>query len=185
MKVLSGIAFAGAIALSATTFAAPITPIEAKSNTSSSYVAAPFYMVGIYEPNNEHGWRINENGDFVHFRERGDATVYIEEQSSSDVVLALGSYEPTDWKIKGPGADNVVKIIIHGYHKSTVTGAQSHTEVLDYTYSSSSSNYLSSVYNWDHSKREQVVSNLEDIAGESVSAFTGLYNAESFIIDAH
>jgi hypothetical protein len=97
----------------------------------------------------------------------------------------LGSYEPTDWKIKGPGADNVSQIILFGYHSATIAGQNADAIVVDKTHESSNSGYISTFYSWDSNKREVAVYELEEIAGSSLTSFSGVYNAESFHIDAH
>jgi hypothetical protein len=73
MKVFAGIFLSSIGAYAA---AEPINPIES-SGTVSSYTASPFYAIGIYEPNNEHGWQKDDYGNFYHVRERGEGTVYI------------------------------------------------------------------------------------------------------------
>lgn len=181
MKFLVGISLLSA---SVVATAGPINPVES-SGTESNYTAPPLFVVGIYEPNNEHGWKVDDNGQYYHVRERGEGTIYVEEQSSESVTLALGSYEPTDWEIKGPGADNVSQIILFGYHSATVSGQSADTVVYDKTYENSDSGYIRSFYSWNNSQREASVYELEDIAGSSVTSFSGVYNAESFYIDAH
>jgi hypothetical protein len=181
MKIITGI-FLSSIAVFAA--AEPIIPVES-SGAVSNHTTSPFFAIGIYEPNNEHGWQKDENGDYYHVRERGEGTVYIEEQSAESVILALGSYEPTDWKIKGPGADNVSQIILFGYHSATISGQNADAVVVDKTYESGNSGYISTFYSWDSSEREVAVNELEEIAGMSLTSYSGVYNAESFHIDTH
>ena len=166
-------------------FAEPITPIESSGSTFSSFTASPFFVIGIYEPDNEHGWKIGDDGNYIHVRERGNGTVYIEEQSSDSVVIALGSYEPTDWAIKGPGADNVSEIILFGYHSATISGQTPDTIVSNKTYAADASDYIKSFYSWENNNRDSIVSELEAISGTSLTSFTGVYNAVSFHVDAH
>lgn len=182
MKTLLSLALSSFAALS---FADPITPIESSGSTFSSFTASPFFVVGIYEPNNEHGWEIDENGNYIFVRERGNGTVYIEEQSSDSVVLALGSYEPTDWEIKGPGADNVSQVILFGYHSATISGQAPDAIISNKTYEADTSDYINSFYSWDNNNRDSIVSELEAISGTSLTSFSGAYNAESFHVDAH
>ena len=181
MKFLYGSFF---LLASLSAAAEPINPIESSGDVSH-YTASPLFVVGIYEPNNEHGWRLGEDGSYTHIRERGEGTIYIEEQSSDSVTLALGSYEPTDWEIKGPGADNVSQVILFGYHSSTVSGQTPGILVYDKTYETGSSGYIRSFYNWNSRNRAQSIYELEAISGETVTSFSGVYNAESFHIDSH
>jgi hypothetical protein len=166
----------------------PITVIQGEFEggyNESSHTTVPFYMIGIYEPNNEHGWRVDEDGNYYHVRERGKVTVYLEEQSATEIVLSLGAYEPTDWIIRGPGADKVTRIVIHGYHNSTVTVQNSNPTVYNHTYEGNSIYCINEIYDWADPDRTGVVTQLEHILGVSLTAFSGFYNAESFHIDNH
>lgn len=168
-------------------YAIPIT-ITSGETPSASYEtlglnAYEIYNIGLYEPDNEHGWRLNSDGSYSHFRERGTATIYIEDQNGIPAALALGSYEPTDWIITGPGADAIDSILLYGYHHHTITGMNSTATVDERTYEGGGSPYiyLSGAYNWPNGS----ISEIEGYFGSPITSFVGAYSASSFNIGAN
>lgn len=166
--------------------ATPIT-ITSGETPSASYEAPnhnayAIYNIGLYEPDNEHGWRINDDGSYSHYQERGTATIYIEAQNGP-AALALGSYEPTDWIILGPGADAIDSILLYGYHHHTITGMSSSAAIEERTYESDGNSYIysSETYNWPNGS----ISEIESHFGLPITSFVGAYSASSFHIESN
>ena len=72
------------------------------------------HAIGIYEGASNHG-ADNHPG--------ADVTITIEDQGAHKIALALSSYEPVRWHLKGPGAGSVKAIYLAGYNRHTVDGA--------------------------------------------------------------
>ena len=160
--------------------------IETGSGSSQSFyqapgvVSYPIYNIGLYEATSNHGWKY-VNGQLVHYRERGTATIYIQEQAAP-FGLALNSYEPVDWILTGPGVAKVAKILLYGYHHHTVTGQPANSIVLEMTYENKLDAgylYASGGYTWPHSASGDI----QKIFGYPVSSFAGSYRATSFVIE--
>lgn len=162
-----------------------------KINVGSSYpqsyyqaegdIDYPVYNIGLYEATSNHGWRYID-GSWQHYRERGTATIYIEDQGSA-FALALGSYEPVDWILEGPGVNNAKQILLYGYHHHTVSGQTDSTEVIESTYENRTGNtylYSSGGYRWPHGAS----GGIQQLLGHSVSSFAGTYQATRFTIES-
>lgn len=175
-----------ALFFSTITNAIPIT-ITSGESPSGSYEASgdinyQVFNIGLYEPDNEHGWQLDNDGNFVHFRERGSASIYIEEQNGIPAALALGSYEPTDWILTGPGASAIDFILLYGYHRHTISGMSNDTTVDERTYEGGGPYiYSSSGYNWPHGS----INEIESLIGSQITSFVGAYSASEFLIGAN
>ena len=165
-------------------FAIPIT-ITSSETPSASYEALgssvyEIYNIGLYEPDNEHGWHFNSDGSFYHYQERGTATIYIEDQGGMPAALALGSYEPTDWILTGPGAAAIDSILLYGYYHHTISGMSSTARVEERTYEAGSSPFIysSEAFNWPNGS----ILEIESYFGTSITSFVGAYSASGFNI---
>ena len=72
------------------------------------------HAIGIYEGASNHGTGSHPGAD---------VTIVIEEQGAHKIALALSSYEPVRWHLKGPGAASVIGIYLAGYHRHSIDGA--------------------------------------------------------------
>ena len=195
-----------ALVLTSNAQASPIS-ITSGETANSSYLSenqtnTPLFAIGIYEPNNEHGWQYID-GEWIYFQERGTATVFIDEQYDANLTLALGSYEPTDWMLEGPGVSNVSNIILHGYHDHTVNGFEFGSVIQEFTYEGTGS-YFGFTFYWPQAddvclepfsvppqqysanseicRAYETIENIESLAGTAVTAFVGAYSATEFYI---
>lgn len=158
-----------------------------KGRSGSTYYEASMpsdyivYNIGIYEPNNVHGWRRDSNGNYYHVRERGTALLNIKNQGGKKIALALGSYEPTDWVVSGQGANAVDYVLLYGIHHHTISGINPNADIDNRTIPSGSPFlYSSGSYNWPNDNIDQI----ESIIGSPITYFAGAYNAYEFAIAA-
>ncbi len=166
--------------------AIPITITSGETPSGSYEALGPIsyavYNIGLYEPDNEHGWRLDGNGNLVHYQERGTATIYIDDQNGIPAALALGSYEPTDWILTGPGANAIDHILLYGYSHHTINGMSNAATVDERTYENGGSYiYSSGGYNWPNAS----VAGIESIIGSPITSFVGAYSASGFFIGAN
>ncbi|MDD2463356.1 MAG: hypothetical protein PHI97_05110 [Desulfobulbus sp.] len=113
-----------------------------------------------------------------------EVTVYIHHQTP--VVLALMSYEPVIWDIRGEETSKVQKVILAGYHDQDIKGLEANTPVDVYTYEASScrncrrqSGYFYAYRN-EGREYESALRQLKTITGLSPSSFQGSYKANYF-----
>lgn len=178
--------FTAILFLPTITYAIPIT-ITSGETPGGSYEASGdinyhVFNIGLYEPDNEHGLQRDSNGNFVHFQERGTASIYIEEQYGAPAALALGSYEPTDWILTGPGASAIDSILLYGYHHHTISGMSTDDIVDERTYEGGGPYiYSSGAYNWPHGS----INDIESVIGSPITSFVGAYSATEFLIGAN
>ena len=72
------------------------------------------HAIGIYEGASNHDAASHPGAD---------VTITIEDQGARKIALALSSYEPVRWHLKGPGVNSVTGIYLAGYNRHTVDGA--------------------------------------------------------------
>ncbi|PCJ46671.1 MAG: hypothetical protein COA99_02365 [Moraxellaceae bacterium] len=176
----------------------PSIEIVGANVTSSTYSSGEYsepitYMIGVYETHSNHS-----GGNHP----MGNATVNISEQPSN-IILVLSSYEPVTWDIQGEGADNIERLIVHGYHDQVVIEDNLSISAEEYTHLGTGS-YISNNYYWpqpedicrddtevppeEYSQNNRICNsievqeNIEALIGQEIDVFAGTYSATEFNI---
>lgn len=130
------------------------------------------HLIAVYEARSDHRGNHHPTGTI---------TVTVEPQAKP-IVLALSAYEPVAWQIYlEPGAI-VEKIILNGYYQQTVVGVTG-VPVLDYSDQGTGQALGISAYRWGNdpdSGTDQLVPQLEKLAGVSLTSFQGCYRGTDF-----
>ena len=97
---------------------APGVTVDGKTSGVSSEILstdpdATLYAMGVYEGASKRGFRDHPEQPI---------TITIAKADGPKLQLALGSYEPIEWQLAGPGAGRVSAVYLAGYYNSRVTG---------------------------------------------------------------
>ena len=143
------------------------------ANEDSSYTAPQsgtpeIHVFGVYETRNDHS---------AGYHPQGVADITIERQGQP-LVIVLSSYEPTLWRVHKNAGVTIDQIILNGYHKQDIEGADG-IPVVD---RSGVGNYISSsATEWPSSTggddTQNLVSWVEALIGTEITSFSGCYRA--------
>ena len=130
------------------------------------------HLVGIYESHGNHGGGVHPPGA---------ATVHVERQSSS--ILVLSSYEPVHWTVTAAEGVTLEKVILNGYHgQSADVPAGVPVEIHD----GPDGSLGAYAYAWPHaeggSDTQALVAAIENLTGRALTSFNGCYQATHFTL---
>lgn len=160
--------------------------INDPSSAVSSYVASSsatpdICIFGVYETRGDHSFGFHPQGTAnVHVK-------YVAGRPMVPLVLVLSSYEPTRWILDIDSDAVVSQIILNGYHHQEVTNAGS-IPVMNFSgIENGGTPYLSAcAYRWPGDNQgcdtPALVSGVESLLGQPISAFSGSYRATDFTV---
>lgn len=157
---------------------------------------ATIYAIGIYEGGSNHlaGSHPTET-----------VSITIAEGEGEPIQLALSSYEPVEWVLRGEGAKRVNRVYLDGYYRQSIKGhsgarvtnlsgrTERNAGTLgdDWGYDSaarSGANSISCAYTYPTPSGggceggADFVANAEALLDAKVRSFAGIYNAQAFVI---
>lgn len=146
---------------------------EVNSWRAESVSGTRLHLVSVYETRSDHTGSYHPTG-----------TATVEFALPGQNVLALASYEPTEWTVTlAPGA-SLEKIVAIGYFRQTVIappGIEVETHYYaEEQYSPYAACGYSLPYNGQGCDTDQLIANVEALTGLALSSFDGCYAATAF-----
>lgn len=137
------------------------------SYTSAAPTAPALVVLGKYESDSSHSYDNHPTGS---------TTVHVD-ASPTPIVLALSSYEPTQWVLDAAPGATIQRIILSGYQAQSITNAgaipvEHHAGSYAYAWPSASGG----------SDTQGFVKSIEGKTGLKLAAFGGCYQARAFSV---